>query len=49
MEMLMIQADKQEEIHDLVGRYGVTSALAYYQDQDDDEAINYISIKYLNS
>ena len=49
MEMLMIQADKQEEIHELIGRYGVTGALAYYQNEDDDEAINYISIKYLNS
>ena len=47
--MLMIQADKQEEIHELIGRYGVTGALAYYQNEDDDEAINYISIKYLNS
>jgi hypothetical protein len=47
--MLVIQADKQEEIHELIGRYGVTSALAYYQNEDDDEAINYISIKYLNS
>jgi hypothetical protein len=45
----MIQADKQEEIHELIGRYGVTGALAYYQNEDDDEAINYISIKYLNS
>ena len=46
---MKIEAIKQEEIHVLVGRYGITGALAYYQDQDDDEAINYISLKYFNS
>ena len=46
---MMINADKQEDIHTMVGRYGVTGALAFYQAEDDDEAINYISLKYLNS
>jgi len=45
----MINAYKQEEIHNIIGRYGVTAALAHYQQEDDDEAINYISLKYLNS
>lgn len=46
---MIINADKQEEIYDLVAQYGVTGALAFYQAEDDDEAINYISLKYLNS
>jgi len=49
MTMIQISADKQEEIHDLVGRYGVIGALAYYQQEDDDDAIYYISLKYFNS
>ena len=47
--MFLISADKQEEIHTLVGQYGVTGALAYYQQEDDDDAVHYISIKYFNS
>jgi hypothetical protein len=47
--MIVINAEKQEEIYTLVAHYGVTSALAFYQAEDDDEAINYISLKYLNS
>ena len=47
--MIQIDAEKQEEIHDMVGRYGVTGTLAYYQQEDDDEAIYYISLKYFNS
>ena len=47
--MIRIDAEKQEEIHTLVGKYGVTGALAYYQQEDDDEAVYYISIKYFNS
>lgn len=47
--VMMINADKQEDIHTMVGRYGVTGALAYYQQEDDDEAVYYISLKYLNS
>ena len=49
MTMIQIEAEKQEEIHDLVGRYGVVGALAYYQQEDDDDAIYYISLKYFNS
>lgn len=45
----MINAEKHEEIHEIVGSYGVTIALAFYQSNDDDEAIEYISEKYLNS
>ena len=47
--MIRIDAEKQEEIHTLVGKYGVTGALAYYQQEDDDEAVYYISLKYFNS
>lgn len=47
--MTRINAEKQEEIHVLVGKYGVTGALAYYQQEDDDEAVYYISLKYFNS
>ena len=47
--MMKIDAGKQEEIHNMVGRYGVTGTLAYYQQEDDDEAVYYISLKYFNS
>lgn len=47
--MIVINAEKQEEIYTLVAHYGVTGALAFYQAEDDDEAITYISLKYLNS
>jgi hypothetical protein len=47
--MILISAEKQEEIHTMVGNYGVTGALAYYQQEDDDEAIYYISLKFFNS
>ena len=47
--MIPIDAEKQEEIHTMVGRYGVTGTLAYYQQEDDDEAVYYISLKYFNS
>ena len=47
--MIKINAEKQEEIHDMVGQYGVTGALAYYQQEDDDDAVYYISLKYFNS
>ena len=49
MTMIRIEAEKQEEIHTLVGKYGVTGALAYYQQDDEDEAVYYISLKYFNS
>jgi len=49
MEQFRIEAAKQEEIHDLVGSYGVTGALAYYQQEDDDDAVYYITLKYFNS
>lgn len=49
MERFKIEAIKQDEIHSLVGKYGATIALAYYQEQDDDEAIYYITNKYFNS
>jgi hypothetical protein len=49
MEQFRIEAAKQEEIHVLVGRYGVTGALAYYQQEDDDDAVYYITLKYFNS
>jgi hypothetical protein len=47
--VMIVNAEKQEEIYTLVAHYGVTGALAFYQAEDDDEAINYISLKYLNS
>lgn len=47
--MILINEEKQEEIYNLISCYSVTGALAYYQAEDDDEAITYISLKYLNS
>lgn len=47
--IIKIDAGKQEEIHTMVGRYGVTGTLAYYQQEDDDDAVYYISLKYFNS
>ena len=47
--MILIDEEKQGEIYNLISCYGVTGALAYYQAEDDDGAITYISLKYLNS